>query len=227
MDKHTILYNGTKHEIIEPTIEMWSKLMTLQDWTDETEFALVLISEMTGLSKEDISKSDWHSVITASQNLSNHLLHESKKFHREFEFDGVKYRFIDLANLTFGEFVDIDTFLARNEHDRRREMNLLMAMLYREVDENDKLTEYDSSKIQGRAEKFKKLPVKYVNGASTFFLRLEKILQGSFPLSLWTRLKMRVKTILILAKLVVSVSIGLGLARLYSWLMKILPKWKK
>ena len=227
MDKHTIVYNGTKHEIIEPTIEMWGKLMTLQDWTDETEFALVLISEMTGLSKEEISKTDWHSVITASQNLSNHLLGESKKFHRDFEFDDVKYRFIDLANLTFGEFVDIDTFLGRNEHDRKREMNLLMAMLYREVDENDKLTEYDSNKIQLRAEKFKKLPVKYVNGASTFFLRLEKISQGSFQLSLLSRLKMRIKMISILVKLLVSTSIGLGLARLYNWRTKILRKWKK
>lgn len=227
MEKHTITYNGVKHEIIEPTIEMWGKLMTLQDWTDESEFALVLISEMTGLSKEDISKSDWHSVITASQNLSNHLLGESKKFHMDFEFDGVKYRFIDLANLSFGEFIDIDTFLSKNDHDRKREMYLLMAMLYREVDENDKLTEYDSSKIQLRAERFKRLPVKYVNGASTFFLRLEKISQGSFQLSLLTRIKMRIKMILILAKLLVSLNIGVGLARLSNWRMKILRKWKK
>jgi hypothetical protein len=227
MDKHTIIYNGTKYEILEPTIEMWSKLMLLQDWTDETEFALVLISEMTGLSKEEISKADWHSVITASQNLSNHLLSESKKFNNEFEFDGVKYGFIDLANLSFGEFIDIDTFLGKNDHDRKREMNLLMAMLYRELDGNGKLTDYDSNKIQERAEKFKRLPVKYVNGASTFFLRLEKILQGSFPLSLSTRLKMRVKTILILVKLVVSASIGLGLARLYNWRMKISQRWNK
>jgi hypothetical protein len=227
MEKHSIQYNGKKYDIIEPNIETWSKLMTLQDWTDESEFALVLISEMTGLSKEDISKSDWHSVITASQNLSNHLLHESKKFHKDFEFDGVKYRFIDLANLTFGEFVDIDTFLSRSEHDRKREMNLLMAMLYREVDENDKLTGYDSNKIQNRAERFKKLPVRYVNGASTFFLRLEKISQGSFQLSLSTRMKMRIKMILILAKLLASVSIGLGLARLSNWLMKILRRSKK
>jgi hypothetical protein len=227
MEKHTITYNGVKHEIIEPTIEMWGKLMTLQDWTDESEFALVLISEMTGLSKEDISKSDWHSVITASQNLSNHLLGESKKFHRDFEFDGVKYRFIDLANLSFGEFIDIDTFLSKNDHDRKREMNLLMAMLYREVDENDKLTEYDSSKIQLRAEKFKRLPVKYVNGASTFFLRLEKISQGSFQLSLSTRIKMRIKMILMLVKVLVSLSIGVGLARLSNWRTKILRKLKK
>ena len=60
MEKHTIQYNGVKHEIIEPTIEMWGKLMTLQDWTDESEFALLLISEMTGLSKEEISGSFTH-----------------------------------------------------------------------------------------------------------------------------------------------------------------------
>jgi hypothetical protein len=220
MEKHKISYGGKDYEVIEPTIELWGKLASLQDWTDETEFAIILISHMTGLSKEDIQKSNWHDVLTVSQNISNHLLHESKQFHKEFEFEGQKYKFIDLPNLTFGEFIDIDTYLSKPEMERRREMHLLMALLYKE----------DGGEVSDtmlRAERFKKLPVKYVNGASSFFLRIEKILQGSSPLSFWTNLKMRTKAILILGKILVSVSIGLGLGHLSLWRMKILQRWTK
>jgi hypothetical protein len=219
MEKHKISYGGKDYEVIEPTIELWGKLASLQDWTDETEFAIILISHMTGLSKEDIQKSNWHDVLTVSQNISNHLLHESKQFHKEFEFEGQNYKFIDLPNLTFGEFIDIDTFLSKPEMERRREMHLLMALLYRE----DGVV----SDTMLRAERFKQLPVKYVNGASTFFLRIEKISQGSSQLSLLSRLKMRMMMTLIVVKLVVSASIGGGLVLLSTWRKKILPRWMK
>jgi hypothetical protein len=219
MEKHKISYGGKDYEVIEPTIELWGKLASLQDWTDETEFAIILISHMTGLSKEDIQKSNWHDVLTVSQNISNHLLHESKQFHKEFEFEGQKYKFIDLPNLTFGEFIDIDTFLSKPELERRREMHLLMALLYKE----DGVV----SDTMLRAERFKKLPVKYVNGASTFFLRLEKISQGSSQLSLLSRLKMRMMIISIVVKLVVLANIGVGLGRLSLWRKKILQRLKK
>ena len=219
MEKHKISYGGKDYEVIEPTIELWGKLASLQDWTDETEFAIILISHMTGLSKEDIQKSNWHDVLTVSQNISNHLLHESKQFHKEFEFEGQKYKFIDLPNLTFGEFIDIDTFLSKPELERRREMHLLMALLYKE----DGVV----SDTMLRAERFKQLPVKYVNGASTFFLRLEKISQGSSQLSLLSRLKMRMMIISIVVKLVVLANIGLGLGRLSLWRKRISRKWMK
>ena len=220
MEKHKISYGGKDYEVIEPTIELWGKLASLQDWTDETEFAIILISHMTGLSKEDIQKSNWHDVLTVSQNISNHLLHESKEFHKEFEFEGQKYKFIDLPNLTFGDFIDIDTFLSKPEMERRREMHLLMALLYKEDG-------VEVSNTMLRAERFKRLPVKYVNGASTFFLRIEKISQGSSQLSLLSRLKMRMMMTLIVVKLVVSASIGVGLVHLSTWREKILPRSKK
>jgi hypothetical protein len=95
-----------------------------------------------------------------------------------------------------------------------------MALLYKE--DGDK-----ASDTMVRAERFKKLPVKYVNGASTFFLRLEKISQGSSQLSLLSRLKMRMMIISIVVKLVVLANIGLGLGRLSLWRKRISRKWMK
>jgi len=227
METHYIEYKEKKYPVIEPTIELWQKLTGLQNWTDETEFAVMMISHITGLSQEEILQADWQQIIAASQNITNHLLSEGKEFQREFDFDGKRYRFVDLPNLTFGEFVDIDTFLSKPESERKRELNLLMALLYREVGDDGKLEAYDGGKVQVRSERFKKLPVKYVNGASTFFLRIERILHKSSQLSSRKRLKMRIKVIWTLVKLLISKSFGVGLARLSRWLKRILPRWKK
>jgi hypothetical protein len=227
MEKHYIEYKSKKYPVIEPTIELWQKLTGLQNWTDETEFAVMMISHMTGLDREEILQADWEQIIAESQNITNHYISEGTQFHLEFEFDNKKYRFVDLPNLTFGEFVDIDTFLSRPEADRKRELNLMMALLYREVGEDNKIEVYDGGKVQIRAEKFKKLPVKYVNGATTFFLRIERILHKSSQLSSRSRLKLRIRVIWTLVKLLTSKSFGDGFQRLSLWLKKIFQKWKK
>jgi hypothetical protein len=227
MEKQYIIYDGVKYEIKEPTIESWVKLASMKDWTEETEFSTLLISEITGLSMEQIKQADWHNVMLASQNLSNYLLHQGKEFHREFEFNDKKYRFINLPQLSFGEFVDIDSYLSKTEVERRREMNILAAMLYREVDENGELEKYDGNKLPIRAELFKKLPVKYLNGASSFFLRIEKISQGNIQISFANRFKMRMMVIWILVKVIALTSIGAGLVRWSRWRTKISRKFRK
>ena len=227
METHYIEYQSVKYPVTEPTIELWQRLMGLKEWTEDTEFAVELISQVTGLDRDTINKSDWHNVLSVSQNISNYLLNESKVFHREFEFDGVKYGFIDLPNLTFGEFIDIDTFLSKTELERRNEINLLMAMLYREIGEDGKLVPYDSSQVGLRAKKFKKLGVKYVTGSTSFFLRLEKtLLQNSKP-SFWNLLKIKILMTWMLVKAIILVSIGVGLVHLSNLRKKISQKLKR
>ena len=41
-------YKGKEYQVEEPTVEMWSKLTLLQEWTDEREFCLKLLSFITG-----------------------------------------------------------------------------------------------------------------------------------------------------------------------------------
>lgn len=227
MEKQTIKYQGKKYVVNEPTIEAWSKIMMLQEWTDEREFSIILLSEITGLSKEDIENADYSEILEASQTISKYFLQDSTKFVNEFEFNGKNYRFLDLTNMKFGEFIDIDGFLSKPVVEKKKEMNLLMAMLYREVGPDGKYLPYDSSKVQERAEEFKKLPVKYVNGASTFFLRLEKISQGDMKLSFLIKMKMVLRMIFIFVRLVPLVSFGIGLGLLSRWRTKILQRWTK
>lgn len=219
-------FKGKFYELKEPSIELWNKLMSIKDWTDEVEFSVKLISELCNLTEDEVRNNDWEVMIELSKSLSNYILQDSKKFHKEFEFEGQKYRFIDLPNLTFGEFIDIDTFLTRPPNERLKDTHLLMAMLYREVGLGGKLVSYDSSKLEGRAEKFKKLPVKYVNGSSTFFLLIEKeLLRSSLTyskkgLTMMTMIK-------ILMTIPRSVLFGVGLIRSRNSQMKTLQKLKQ
>lgn len=227
MKKQFVTYKGKKYPVTEPSIDSWSKLVTLQEFTDEREFIVILLSHITGLKKEEIENTDWEETSRAAQTISNYLTIGSKDFHNEFEFEGQKYKFIDLPNLKFGEFVDIDTFLTKSPTEKQKEMNLLMALLYREVGEDGELAPYNGKLTMERAEKFKKLPIHLVHGAFSFFLRLEKILRGVIRLSFKNRWKMRMMITWMFVKAIVLAITGVGLILLSNLRMKILPKWMR
>ena len=210
MVKQTITYNDKVYEVQEPSIELWVKLDLYKDLLSEEGFVIKIISESTGLTEEEIMNADWFDIMQVANGLTEQLLQINDKFHNEFEFEGVKYRFIDLPNLTFGEFIDIDTFLNKNEAERKAQLNFLMALFYRPVNEKGETEKYDGKKIPIIAEKFKDLPVKYVHGALGFFLHLEQtLLKPSlrfFILLKWEKMKKKLKRM----KTKVSQNIGVG-----------------
>jgi hypothetical protein len=220
-------YKGKQYNIEEPTVEMWSKLVLLQEWTDEREFCVKLLSFTTGLTEEEIENSDYIEVVKLSNEISAFLTESGDKFYNEFSFNNKNYRFLDLPNLTFGEFIDIDTYLSKEPHEKKKEMPLMMAMLYRELDENGNYKPYNSRELQAKAEEFKKLPVKFVRGATNFFFHLDKTLQGNFKGSSWQKLKLMGQMIWILVKFVPLISFGVGSVLLFPWRTKILRRLKK
>jgi len=199
-------YKGKNYEVKEPTVEDWSKLILLQEWTDEREFCVKLLSYTTGLTEEEIENSDYIEVM---------------------KINGKRYRFLDLPNLTFGEFIDIDTYLSKEPHEKTKEMNLLMSMLYREIDEKGQYLPYNSKDLQRKSEEFRKLPVRYVNGSTNFFFHLDKTLRGNFKASFGTKLKLTAKMIWILVKFIPLIIFGAGSLLLWNWRTRILQRLKK
>jgi hypothetical protein len=220
-------YKGKKYQVEEPTVEMWSKLTLLQEWTDEREFCVRLLSFTTGLTEEEIENSDYMEVAKLSTEISTFLTESGDKFYQEFSFNDKNYRFLDLPNLTFGEFIDIDTYLSKEPHEKKKEMPLMMAMLYREIDEQGNYKPYNSKELQAKAEEFKKLPVKYVRGSTNFFFHLGKTLQGNFKGSFWLKLRLTIKMLWILVKFIPLISFGVGSLLLYPLRTKILRGLKK
>ena len=219
-----ITYDGVDYDINEPTVALWMDLTALEDFTDNIDFAINLISMSTGLDKEKIRELNWYDIMNVSQALSEYFLSQSQKFYDSFEFKGVKYKFIDLANLSFGEFVDIDTFLSKPAHQRKRELHYHMALLYREIDKDGNIVKYDGAVLQGRADLFKDLPVKYVNGALNFFFLLEQALQK--PSGDYLKRLIMVKTITIRMTMVnLLLNFGIGISRLQNWLIMTSQKF--
>jgi hypothetical protein len=215
-----IEYNGKDYVVEEPTLELWSKLVSIKDLEDDDDFSIRIISIVTGLTEEEIRKAPWDTIYNASETLVNYLLNLDNIFHDTFELQGVTYKFIDLENMSFGEFIDIDTFLSKDENYRKLNIHEYMALLYRPV-VNGVIEEYDVEKMKTRAELFKSLPVKYLNGAVFFFRTLEKVLlHATTSYSYRLRLKL-------MKKLRPLVSSGGGIQRLVVLLKTTLLKLKK
>jgi hypothetical protein len=177
MEKYIISYGDKDYEVKEPSIKNWLNIENWKFLYDESHFVIKIISECTGLAEDDIRKADWYDILAVGNGLIKYLTNISDKFESEFVFEGQKYKFINLPNLTFGEFIDLDTFLQKDELERKKGLSFLMALLYREVDESNNLIEYDGSKVENRAKKFDNLPVRYVHGAMSFFFLSERVLR--------------------------------------------------
>lgn len=218
MEKQVFIsYNGNDYEVKRPTLNMWSKLQLFKEIEDERQFMISLIGIATGMSDDEIKSADWSSIKEATEFLSTYFLEVEQRFYKEFEFKGVKYQFLDLNNLTFGEFIDIDDFLNKDESYRKGNMNMFMALLYRPV-ENGVIGKYNTQEVQKRAELFKELDLKYLQGALLFFLTLETTLHAHIHYSLRNKVRLMLsiphKTFL---------GIGAGMGRWFSSLMRTSP----
>ena len=172
METTYIEHKGQKYEVKEPTIEAWKNVMIYKDLLDEEDMYVKMISEVTGLSMKEVKSSDALEIRIAGDKLWRYLNQESKKLFTTIEHNGITYNLVDLNKVSFGQFVDIDTFMKKDEPYKVANLNELAAYLYCEDG-----VEYGNSDITARIEDFKDLPVKYIEGAIFFLLNLAKGLQ--------------------------------------------------
>lgn len=164
-----IEYNNKKYEMKTLTIEMWGNIMKYKNILDEVDMYVRMISEMTGLTADQIKENDAKSIVKTGMELYKHLNQESKEVYYTMTFKGVEYELCDFSNMTFGQFVDIDTFIAKDEAYKVANLNELAAYLYTE-----KGKKYGQSNFKKNIENFKELPIKYIEGAVFFLWTLER-----------------------------------------------------
>ena len=100
----------------------------------------------------------------------NNMFDTEHQLINRFELNGIDYGFIpDLENMSFGEYVDLDTFIGDNDNLHRA-----MNVLYRPIDlkqgQRYTLKEYDPD----TNEDAKSYPLDAVFGAIVFFYNLGK-----------------------------------------------------
>ena len=184
------------------SIEHYTKIYKVKDLFSDDYFAARLINIVSDASIEDLLESDFEEVNFMSSYIMELLPLEKQEFKDRFEIDGVKYGFFpNWKDLTFAEFIDMDTISTKKTDELLDMLHILAAIMYRpiveEKSEHDfKIEKYDVHKMEQRAELFKKkLNVKYILGAQFFFIKFANRfssytqLSSILKLSIWERIK--------------------------------------
>lgn len=195
MEQTYIDYDNKKYPIKELTIEKWQNIMKFREIFDEGDLYIRMISEMTGLTPQQVEEGDAQSILACGKLLDSYINQESKKVYSEITYKAVEYTLVDFNKISFGQFVDIDTFIMKDETYKISNLNELAAYLY--IEKNKKYGEMDFAE---NIENFKDLPMKYIEGAVFFLWTLERGLFGLSQVYSGNKWLMRgVKIIIILA----------------------------
>ena len=150
------------------TLEKYQKYLKIQENnTDETFLAIKMIEIFLGLRGDTIMKMKAKSIRDITNVLSE-MFTEKPPLVKEFTMKGVDYGFIpDLENMTFGEYIDLDTYIGDVENLHRA-----MAVLYRPITQKTK-DKYLIEEYEGEDdEKMKDMPMNAVLSSILFFYHL-------------------------------------------------------
>ena len=213
-EQHIIKYGKKEINISKHTIGIWKKLISIKDILEEDTFGIKLLHAVTDIPEEELKEQEWYSIYSVVENLSKYYLELDTKFYDEFIHDEVTYKFTNMPSMSFGQYIDIQTYYSQSDKYRTDNINRLMAMLYLPKGED-----YDVSTLSERAEVFNNVDVKYLMGASFFFQLLTTSLKETTKVS--SALKMTRLKILV----VVYQKFTGGIYRLVSSLITTLQRW--
>tara|TARA_R100000995_G_C3457510_1_gene111347 strand:+ start:59 stop:709 length:651 start_codon:yes stop_codon:yes gene_type:complete len=164
MRKEVIVPNSLK----EITLEQYQKYLMIQDNNeDETFLSIKMIEIFCGIRSDLIMKMKASSIRDITSVLAE-MFDEKPQLVKEFKMNGITYGFIpDLENITFGEYVDLDTYIGDYEN-----MHRAMSVLYRPITQRyrDKylIEEYSAEDT----DKMKDMPLNAVISSILFFYHL-------------------------------------------------------
>ncbi len=184
-------------------IENYAKIYKVKDLFSDDYFAAKLINIVTDAPIEDLLQVDYQEVsYIANYIMSLVPIAKDIPFKDRFELNGVHYGFFPTwKELTFAEFIDMETISTKKPEELLDLMHILAAVMYRpiieEKSEHDfKIEKYSVDSLNERAELFKKhLDVKYVIAAQFFFIKFANRyldytqLSSIKKLSIWTKIK--------------------------------------
>lgn len=170
---------GKEFTVKEPTIRDY---YTLQNELVQSDInaKINIICHLSGCTPQDLKRLDKYQFIELwNIILERHLdISETSPYYRSFLFNGKQYGFLDMSNISLGEFADMDVLKA--DPQSQKKLHTMLAILYRpaiQITETwMEVEEYDSDDAAKRAEEFLDLPLKYVYGSLNFFLQVSKYL---------------------------------------------------
>lgn len=170
---------GVQYTVKEPTIKDYYNLQN-ELVSEGLAAKMNIVSHLSGCSLDDLKLIDRHQFTALWDHVATSYfdISETSAYHQSFLFNSKQYGFLDMANVTLGEFADMDVIKA--DPQSQKKLHLMMAILYRPaIQITEKWMEvsvYNSDEANKRAEEFLDLPLKYVYGALAFFLQVSKYL---------------------------------------------------
>lgn len=185
------------------SIDHYAKIYKIKDLFSDDYFAARLLNIVSEAPVEDLLESDFQEVNYLSTYVMELIPKDKPNFIDRFKLDGVDYGFFpNWKDITYAEFVDMDTISTKKHDELLNLLHILAAVMYRPIikerSEHDfDIEKYDVKTMKDRAELFKKkLDVKYILGAQFFFIKFAKRYSdythlSSIPkLSIWTKIKL-------------------------------------
>jgi hypothetical protein len=186
------------------SIEHYSKIYKIKDLFSEDYFAARLLSIVTDAKIEDLLESDYEEISYLSSYVMSILpLDKNIPFVDRFTLNGIEYGFFpNWKDLTFAEFVDMDTISTKKTDELLDMLHILASIMYRPITNvrtkhDYDIEKYDVNSMKERSELFKKqLDIKYLLGAQFFFIkfvsRFSSYTQLSLipKLSIWTKIRL-------------------------------------
>jgi hypothetical protein len=206
MGKNMIKFKIEDKQYLIPevmTIGHYVKMYKLKDLFSDDYYAAKLVSLFTGAPVEDLLETDFEKVNYLATEILKLIPTERPKFQDRFELDGVHYGFFPKwEDLSFAEYVDMDTISTKKEDEVLDMLHILAAIMYRPIisersHHDFDIEKYDVKNMQKRAELFKnKLDVGVILSAQFFFINYANRYSNYFQLSsiktlpIWTRIKL-------------------------------------
>ena len=148
-------------------LHKYLQFMQIDEEASDTFKAKRMLHLFCGIDPRDFNNIKHQDVENLLFKVGN-VLNSQPKFQRRFTLDGVEYGIIpNFDDMTFGEFVDLDTI-----KDYKKDLGLLMSILYRRVTE-EKGERYLIEPYNGKFD-FRDMPSGVALGALVFFWTIGK-----------------------------------------------------
>ena len=163
-------------ELSDITLIQYQRFLKLQEESEDEVFLGQKMIEIFCNVSENIVKSLKVNDAYAIVDILTKMLEKKTELRRVIKIKGVKYGFIpNLDEITFGEYVDLDTHLGKWD-----EMHKAMAVLYRPI-ENEKNGKYNIKDYDAKFnEDLLYIPMDAVMGSIVFFFSFREGLVESY-----------------------------------------------
>jgi len=164
MRKEVIVPNSLE----EITLGQYQKYLKIQEENEDEKFLAIKMVEVFCGIRTDLVMKMKASSIRDITNVLAEMFEQKPNLVKEFEMDGITYGFIpQLEDMSFGEYVDLDTYISDITNIHRA-----MAVLYRPIVQrySDK---YLIEQYKGEeSDKMKNMPMDAVLSSMLFFYHL-------------------------------------------------------